>query len=448
MGDRVERAGEPDVVQPVEERRERRAQFGAGEPRADAEVVAEAEGEVLGRVRPFDVELVGPLELRCVTVGRGVAHHHRSVGRDLGTGDRGRARGRAPEAGHRAVEAQALVDEVVEQAPVGPQLGHLFGVADQEPQAGGERRGRRLEPTGHELVEQILELLHRERRRVLFGAVGPLRRDDIGHAVGVGEQREQIVGRLRASRLQLPGEVVLGVELDLGLLDRLLHRHHPLGAGEHRIGPPLEPRVLRRVEPELFADHDARQWQREVGDELTLARRDEPVDQFVGDLGDPGLERVDVAPREDPGEKTPVVRVHGRVGSLQRLCPLPSPFGKHLAGGAGRRRHAPVAPRRAVREVPGIGEHALSVLVARQHEEPVLRQLVHRAVLAHRGVSIERVILRGRVEEARDRCGRSIAGHDRSPSGAAATTVSAGGGGTEGSRLHSTSKSRAMSSTW
>ena len=71
-------------------------------------------------------------------------------------------------------------------------------------------------------------------------------------------QRDQVVTGLGAPALELGGQEVLGLELDLGLGDRLLDGHRAVGQREHGVGPSPEGLVLGPIEPELLGDQRAR----------------------------------------------------------------------------------------------------------------------------------------------------------------------------------------------
>ena len=79
-------AGELDVLEPAEQLLEDRADLHAGEVGAEAEVAAEAEGEVAGRVLPADVEAERVGEDLVVAVGRRVREV--AAGRRAGTSRR------------------------------------------------------------------------------------------------------------------------------------------------------------------------------------------------------------------------------------------------------------------------------------------------------------------------------------------------------------------------
>jgi hypothetical protein len=127
-------------------------------------------------------------------------------------------------------------------------------------------------------VHQVLQLVHRQRLAV---------------ALGLDERGDEIVAGLGAALLELAGEVVLGADLDFGLLERFLDGEAAVGARQHGVGPALERRVFRGVEPELLADDDPGQREGELPDELAFAVVDERVDQLIGDLVNARFKRVD-----------------------------------------------------------------------------------------------------------------------------------------------------------
>ena len=110
-----------DRLEPVEQALENNGDLQPGEGRAEAEVVAEPEGEV-GVRRPADVEGGrGGTECRLVAIGRGVEQQHRIAGGDVAAAEVGVDGGRAHERGHRRRPAQHLLDRGGNERSVGLQ---------------------------------------------------------------------------------------------------------------------------------------------------------------------------------------------------------------------------------------------------------------------------------------------------------------------------------------
>jgi hypothetical protein len=141
--DPLRRARELRVLDALEQLREQDAQLEPRQRGAQAEVLADAEGEV--RVRgAVDAEGVRIGEHLFVAVRGGVEHRHRLALRDALAAQRVVGGGGAREVDHRRGPAQDLLHRRVEQAPVFAQPLPLAGVFEQRQQAAADRVARRL----------------------------------------------------------------------------------------------------------------------------------------------------------------------------------------------------------------------------------------------------------------------------------------------------------------
>src|SRR3954454_11245926 len=109
---------DPDVGGAIEQTLEPDPGFGPRERRARAAVDTAPEGEVLASVLAFGVEAVRALEAAWISVGRPVDPHQRAAGCDGPLADGGRHPRQPEVALHRALDAQAFLDEVREQTAV------------------------------------------------------------------------------------------------------------------------------------------------------------------------------------------------------------------------------------------------------------------------------------------------------------------------------------------
>src|SRR5436309_10685702 len=119
----VMRLADPDVGGAIQQSLESDAGLRPRERGAWTAVDAATERQVLARVLAFGVEAVRILETARVAVGRAVDHHHRATGAERLLADGGR-HSRQPEVAlDWALDAQALLDEVGQQAAVLAQSG-------------------------------------------------------------------------------------------------------------------------------------------------------------------------------------------------------------------------------------------------------------------------------------------------------------------------------------
>src|SRR6476646_11429190 len=108
----------PDIGGAIPQAFEADPGLGAGQRRAGAAVDAATEGEVLAGVLAFGVERVGIFEAAWVAIGGPVEHHQRAAGADGFVAD-GRRHPRQSEVTlDGALDSQAFLDEVREQATV------------------------------------------------------------------------------------------------------------------------------------------------------------------------------------------------------------------------------------------------------------------------------------------------------------------------------------------
>ena len=126
--------------------------LGPRQRRARAAVHAAAEGDVTPGVRAFDVERGGILELPWIAVGRAVHHHHRGARGHVNAADRHVAPRQPEVALHRALDAQALFDEVGDLGTLGAQPLLQFGILREHLQRGAQQPDRGLLPGGVRLA--------------------------------------------------------------------------------------------------------------------------------------------------------------------------------------------------------------------------------------------------------------------------------------------------------
>ena len=181
-----------------------------------------------------------------------------------------------------------------------------------------QRAGRRLEPAGHELVHEVLQLGDGER-------LGAVLAD-----VGMDERRDQVVLRVLTAAFELGGEVMLRFEFGLDRFEHLLlgqrtHRHR-----EHRARPAVEAMDVAAIEAELLGDDRAGERHREVHVELALPRLDQPVDQLIAHLVDVRGHLPDPLGEKRLGDQSSVRGVLRRIGPLQGLDVPPAPFAEDL----------------------------------------------------------------------------------------------------------------------
>ena len=122
--------------------------------RAEAEVNAAAE-RVMVHVRSRDVEAVGLRVNLRIAIRGGEQRDHRFAATHRAAADRDVGRRDARALHHRRLEAQNLLDGVVDQRGVVAQLVQLLGVPEQDPHAVADEIGR-----GHVAGDQQ-QLAHR-----------------------------------------------------------------------------------------------------------------------------------------------------------------------------------------------------------------------------------------------------------------------------------------------
>lgn len=124
---------------------------------------------------------------------------------------------------------------------------------------------------------------------------------------------------MHAALLEHLGEVVLCLGLDVRVVAHgVLVGEQPLRGRQHRVGPALEGGDLRGVQPELLGDHQARQGEGEVGDEVALASIDEGVDELVGEPVHRRHHALHPLRGQGAVEESAVAAVVRRVGAMQR----------------------------------------------------------------------------------------------------------------------------------
>ena len=170
-GRAVVRLADPDVGGPVQQPFQSDPGLRAGQRCAGAAVNAAAERQVLARVLALGIESVGVLEPARVAVGGPVDHHHRAAGTEGFVADGGRHPRQPEVALHRALDAQALLDEVRQQAAIATQPLLDVGLVAHHLQRGGQQPHRRLLARGEDVgghPHDVADLGHRavrERRR-------------------------------------------------------------------------------------------------------------------------------------------------------------------------------------------------------------------------------------------------------------------------------------------
>ena len=174
----------------------------------------------------------------------------------------------------RTLEAQDLLDEPGHEGQVAANPILHVGVSGEQPHAMVQRARRRLEPTGYELVHEVLQLGDGQRLDALLVLVG------------VHERRDEIVGRLRTPGLEDGSKVMLRLELDLDRLQDLVGGQRAHRERKHGPRPAVEAMDFGAVEAQLLGDDDPRKRHREVEVELALPTIDQLVDQPAGDVID------------------------------------------------------------------------------------------------------------------------------------------------------------------
>src|SRR5262245_53470482 len=114
VGERA-RVNELKVVEPSQDPLEADARLGAGETRARAEVLAVTEGDIAPGVRTLCIEAVGIFEDARVAVGGADHGHHDRTGRNVDVRQLRIAQGEAEGALDGTLEAQTLLDEVLDR---------------------------------------------------------------------------------------------------------------------------------------------------------------------------------------------------------------------------------------------------------------------------------------------------------------------------------------------
>ena len=166
-GRAVVRLADPDVGGAVEQPLEPDPGFGAGQRRAGAAVDAAAEGQVLTGVLAVGIERVRILEAARIAVGRPVDHHQRAAGADGFLADGGRHPRQPEVALDRALDAQALLDEVRQQAAVLAQPALDVRAVPDHLQRGAQQPDRGLLPGGEDVggdPHDVADLRHRPVR--------------------------------------------------------------------------------------------------------------------------------------------------------------------------------------------------------------------------------------------------------------------------------------------
>ncbi len=153
---------------------------------------APPEGQVLLGVGAVHPELVGLVEATRVAAGRAVEDHDAGAGSDVDAADGGRRAGQAEVAFHRALEAQALLDEFGDAGGVVAEPLLDVGTLADHLQCGTEQPDGRLLPGG-EHVGRHPDHVDRLGQRT------------VGEA-GRGQAGQDVVARLAATLLDVRGQ--------------------------------------------------------------------------------------------------------------------------------------------------------------------------------------------------------------------------------------------------
>ena len=240
----------------------------------------------------------------------------------------------------------------------------------------------------------------------LFGA------QPVTFVLGGDQRAEEVVVRVRS----LPVEGLVDIGDDV--VDRI-ERGELLVTGEDRVErlhdgtrPLPQLRAVATLgDPEHLGDHDERQRERQVGDEVHLAgpARVDRIEVLVDELLHPGLELLDGPRREHLRHEPAEAVVVGRVEVEHRVRATLAAFVEHrLDVGVHRDgQRLRVALLDAQARVP---EHPVHVLVSKQrpHAE---RAQVHGILLAHQRILLVRVVEEPRFERVEHR--REVAGIGR-----------------------------------
>src|SRR4030095_2208373 len=194
-------------------------------------------------VPPRHVEAVWLRVNLRISIGGGEEHEHRLAATHRAAADAAFGRGDAPALRHRRLEAQNLLDGVVDQRGVGAQLVELRRVPKQEPHAVADEIG------GGYVAGDQQQFAHRHDLVVVETIAGLFR----------GDQRaEQVVPR----RAPPPGKHVaqVGVALPQFTAYRgtLLVRQEWIERPDIELAPALEVAPIGRVDAEHLGDDDPR----------------------------------------------------------------------------------------------------------------------------------------------------------------------------------------------
>jgi hypothetical protein len=329
---------------------------------AEAVVCTEAERQHPRRP-PRHVQLLGVrTELARVAVGGGVEQHDLAAGGDDRAVQLDVAGDRAGETLDGRGQPEQLLDRVRDQRGIAGEPRTLVRVGVQELGRAAQQTGGRVVATGDHR-EGEPEDPHR-RQSVPIGCLHQL-----GH---------HVVGGVRTPPLDQLGEV--GEQLG----DRV--------AGEERIaqcvrghdpaGPGVEALPVDVGHTEIAADDEARKRLEQRRDDVAAAGLAQPVDPLGAELAYVGLEPGHLSWGEAADDEPPERAVVRRVEEHHR-ADLVQPGRRELA----------VGEREPLRGGIGLGVERGrgDVVVARQHPVVPVVDVVHRVVLAQRGVHAERV---------------------------------------------------------
>src|SRR5262245_14587777 len=169
---------EPEVQQPIEQRRHGHPRLHARKMRPEAEVLAETERDVLALVRPLQIEAVGIRKVRLVVVGRSERQRREAALRDADAMQLDVARHLAGRELHRRVPAQGLLDEGPQELAVGLDLRAHLRMREQREQGVAAEAIGRLRARRQQQPQEAQHLLLAE----------PFALD-----LGVQQRRQQIV---------------------------------------------------------------------------------------------------------------------------------------------------------------------------------------------------------------------------------------------------------------